>query len=50
MILQIEDLKRKADEIFRINPASFDEPLRRFSARFSHEAIRQFFVERLVRA
>lgn len=46
----LEDLKRKADEIFCSNLASFDEPLRRFSARFSHEAIRQFFVERLVRA
>src|ERR1051326_2865879 len=46
----LDDLKRKADELLRSNLASFDEPLRRFAARFSHDEIRKFFVERLVRA
>lgn len=46
----LEDLKREADALFRSDPARFSEPLRRFAARFSHDEIRKFFVERLVRA
>jgi len=45
----LDDLKRKADEMFRGDLTRFDEPLRRFVARFSHDEIRRFFVERLVR-
>jgi glycosyltransferase involved in cell wall biosynthesis len=46
----LQDLKRRAHEMFRCDLTRFDEPLRRFVARFSHDEIRRFFVERLVRA
>jgi glycosyltransferase involved in cell wall biosynthesis len=45
----LDDLKRRATEMFRSDLTRFDEPLRRFVARFSHDEIRRFFVERLVR-
>ena len=45
----LADLKRKADEMFRGDLARFNEPLRRFAARFSQEEVRKFFVDRLVR-
>ena len=46
----LADLKQKADEMFRGDLSRFDEPLRRFAARFSQDEVRNFFVERLVRA
>ena len=44
----VEDLKRKAEQLWRTDLTRFEEPAQRFWSRFSDEAIREFFVERLL--
>lgn len=44
----IEDLQRKAEQLTSSDLTRFEEPARRFWSRFSDEAVREFFVERLL--
>lgn len=44
----VDDLKRKAEQLWRTDLTRFEEPTRRLWSRFSDEAIREFFVERLL--
>lgn len=43
-----DDLKRKAEQLWSTDLTRFEEPARRFWSRFSDDAIREFFVERLL--
>jgi glycosyltransferase involved in cell wall biosynthesis len=45
----VDDLKRKAEQLWRTDLTRFEEPAHRLWSRFSDEAIREFFVERLLR-
>ncbi|MGZ5474314.1 MAG: glycosyltransferase, partial [Thermoanaerobaculia bacterium] len=45
----VNDLKRKAEQLWRTDLTRFEEPAHRLWSRFSDEAIREFFVERLLR-
>ena len=44
----LDDLRRKAEKLWASDLRRFAEPARAFWARFSDEAIRGFFVERLL--
>jgi len=44
----VEDLKRRAEALWGEDLTRFEEPARRFWSRFSDDAIRDFFVERLL--
>lgn len=44
----LEDLQRKARELWRMDLSRFEAPLQRFWSRFSDEAVRAFFVERIL--
>jgi hypothetical protein len=44
----LDELQRKAEQLWRSDLSRFEEPARRFWSRFSDEAIRDFFVERLL--
>lgn len=46
---ELEDLQRKAEQLWASDLSRFQEPARRFWARFSDDAVRDFFVERLLR-
>lgn len=43
----LDDLRRKADQLWSSDLTRFEEPLQRFWRKFSDEAIREFFVKRL---
>jgi hypothetical protein len=45
----LRDLSRKSEQLWRSDLSRFDEPAKRFWTKFSDEAVREFFVQRLLK-